>query len=140
VAHADMTAGFARLTGPVTLAGRVAQSRVVFGPHETNLGQPRVGEGRAFSPRHVAYYQRRAAGGAGLIVTETASVHPSDSRCCITPPGTGRGWPATGWRARSRPGPPTSCGARCAVLARIARRSRYTGWVIAWPRAGPTLR
>ena len=68
-----MTRGFARLTGPVTLAGRVAQSRVMFGPHETNLGA-----GRAFSPRHVAYYHRRAAGGAGLIVTETASVHPSD--------------------------------------------------------------
>ena len=68
-----MTGGFARLTGPVTLAGRAAPSRVMFGPHETNLGA-----GRAFSPRHVAYYQRRAAGGAGLIVTETASVHPSD--------------------------------------------------------------
>ena len=78
-----MTPGFARLTGPVTLAGRVAQSRVMFGPHETNLGsasQHGASQhgGRAFSPRHVAYYQRRAAGGAGLIVTETASVHPSD--------------------------------------------------------------
>ena len=60
-----MTGGFARLTGPVTLAGRVAQSRVMFGPHETNLGQAALGGGRAFSPRHVAYYQRRAAGGAG---------------------------------------------------------------------------
>ena len=46
----------------------------MFGPHETNLGDGAA----AFSPRHVAYYQRRAAGGAGLIVTETASVHPSD--------------------------------------------------------------
>ena len=73
-----MTPGFAPLTGPVTLAGRVAQSRVMFGPHETNLGQPALGGGRAFSPRHVAYYERRAAGGAGLIVTETASVHASD--------------------------------------------------------------
>ncbi len=60
-----MTGGFARLTGPVTPAGRVAQSRVMFGPHETNLGQAALGGGRAFSPRHVAYYQRRAAGGAG---------------------------------------------------------------------------
>jgi 2,4-dienoyl-CoA reductase (NADPH2) len=73
-----MTGGFARLTGPVTLAGRTAQSRIMFGPHETNLGQPALGGGRAFSPRHVAYYARRAAGGSGLIVTETASVHPSD--------------------------------------------------------------
>jgi mycofactocin system FadH/OYE family oxidoreductase 1 len=78
-----MTPGFARLTGPVTLAGRTAQSRVMFGPHETNLGQPSAGPdgqpgGRAFSPRHAAYYERRAAGGAGLVVTETASVHDSD--------------------------------------------------------------
>ncbi|MCC8245600.1 mycofactocin system FadH/OYE family oxidoreductase 1 [Saccharothrix luteola] len=61
------------LTGPVALAGRTAPSRVLFGPHETNLG-----DGRALSERHVAYYERRAAGGAGLIVTETASVHDSD--------------------------------------------------------------
>jgi 2,4-dienoyl-CoA reductase-like NADH-dependent reductase (Old Yellow Enzyme family) len=68
-----MTTGLVRLTDPVTLAGRTAQSRILFGPHETNLGHR-----RAISPRHVAYYERRAAGGAGLVVTETASVHPSD--------------------------------------------------------------
>jgi mycofactocin system FadH/OYE family oxidoreductase 1 len=61
------------ITGPLELAGRTAPSRVVFGPHETNLAR-----GRAFSPRHVAYYARRAAGGAGIIVTETASVHEGD--------------------------------------------------------------
>ena len=61
------------LAGPIELCGRVAPSRVIFGPHETNLGT-----GRAFSDRHVAYYAARAAGGAGVIVTETASVHPSD--------------------------------------------------------------
>ena len=61
------------LTGPVTLAGRTAPSRVIFGPHETNLA-----EGRAFSDRHVAYYARRAAGGAGIVVTEIASVHGLD--------------------------------------------------------------
>ena len=70
---ADAALADAALAGPVTLAGRTAQSRVIFGPHETNLGY-----GRSFSPRHVAYYERRAVGGAGLIVTETASVHPSD--------------------------------------------------------------
>jgi mycofactocin system FadH/OYE family oxidoreductase 1 len=57
----------------VTLAGRAAPSRVIFGPHETNLGHR-----RALSPRHTAYYERRAAGGAGIIVTEVASVHESD--------------------------------------------------------------
>lgn len=51
----------------------VAPGRVVFGAHETNLG-----DGRRFSDRHVAYYERRAAGGAAVIVTEDASVHPID--------------------------------------------------------------
>lgn len=59
---------------PLTSAGSVvAPSRVMFGPHETNLGHARM-----FSNRHVAYYARRAAGGAGIIVTEEASVHTSD--------------------------------------------------------------
>ncbi|MFC0435315.1 mycofactocin system FadH/OYE family oxidoreductase 1 [Kutzneria buriramensis] len=62
-----------RLTTPVVLAGRTAPSRVMFGPHETNLGRK-----RAISLRHVAYYERRAAGGAGIVVTETASVDDSD--------------------------------------------------------------
>ncbi|MCD2112471.1 mycofactocin system FadH/OYE family oxidoreductase 1 [Rhodococcus rhodochrous] len=61
------------LTEPITLAGRTAPSRVIFGPHVTNLG-----DGRSFSDRHVAYYARRARGGCGIVVTETASVHPSD--------------------------------------------------------------
>ncbi|MEJ3656924.1 mycofactocin system FadH/OYE family oxidoreductase 1 [Actinomycetes bacterium KLBMP 9759] len=55
------------------MRGRSAQSRLVFGPHETNLARR-----REISDRHVAYYARRAAGGAGVIVTEVASVHPSD--------------------------------------------------------------
>jgi mycofactocin system FadH/OYE family oxidoreductase 1 len=62
------------LTESVTLGeGARAPSRVMFGPHETNLGRR-----RAISARHVAYYRRRAAGGCGVIVTEIASVHPSD--------------------------------------------------------------
>ena len=48
-------------------------SRVVFGPHETNLAR-----GRAIGARHVAYYARRAAGGAGVIIIETASVSADD--------------------------------------------------------------
>lgn len=61
------------LLDPLTIGTRTAPSRIVFGPHETNLGR-----GRAISERHVAYYERRARGGAGVIVTEEASVHPSD--------------------------------------------------------------
>ena len=59
---------------PLTFGRGVrAPSRVMFGAHETNLGRR-----RAFTDRHVAYYRRRAAGGAGIVVTESASVHPSD--------------------------------------------------------------
>jgi 2,4-dienoyl-CoA reductase-like NADH-dependent reductase (Old Yellow Enzyme family) len=61
------------LDGAVQLRGRTAASRVLFGPHETNLAFR-----REISDRHVAYYARRAAGGAGVIVTEVASVHDSD--------------------------------------------------------------
>jgi SDR family mycofactocin-dependent oxidoreductase len=61
------------LTDPVEFAGRRAGARVLFGPHPTNLGRR-----RALSDRHVAYYTRRAAGGTGIVVIETASVHPSD--------------------------------------------------------------
>ncbi|MHB1987467.1 MAG: mycofactocin system FadH/OYE family oxidoreductase 1 [Acidimicrobiales bacterium] len=54
--------------GPAT-----ARNRLVFGPHETNLGR-----GRSISGRHVAYYRARAAGGVGVVVVEEASVHASD--------------------------------------------------------------
>jgi 2,4-dienoyl-CoA reductase (NADPH2) len=58
---------------PLTVRDRQVPSRVLFGPHETNLGWD-----RSISERHVAYYERRAAGGAGVVVVEEASVHPSD--------------------------------------------------------------
>src|SRR3984893_6361877 len=61
------------LTDPVDLGPRRAPCRVMFGPHETNLSRD-----RGLWARHIAYYARRAAGGCGVIVTETASVHPSD--------------------------------------------------------------
>jgi 2,4-dienoyl-CoA reductase (NADPH2) len=63
----------ARLAQPVSIGRHEAPARVVFGPHETNLAR-----GRALGDRHVAYYRRRAEGGAGVIVTETASVTAND--------------------------------------------------------------
>lgn len=70
-----MTASSAiALSSPWQVRGRTAPSRVVFGPIVTNLGD----DDRQFTPRHVAFYERRAQGGCGLIVTEGASVHPSD--------------------------------------------------------------
>ena len=65
--------GVPSLLDPIRLAGVEVRNRVVLGPHETNLGRR-----RSISDRHVAYYRRRAEGGTGLIVTEEASVHPSD--------------------------------------------------------------
>jgi 2,4-dienoyl-CoA reductase (NADPH2) len=61
------------LTEPIGIGNLQAPARVVFGPHETNLGR-----GRALSARHVAYYARRAEGGAGVVITETASVTDND--------------------------------------------------------------
>ena len=46
----------------------------MFGPHVTNLAD----DDRRFTDRHTQYYARRAMGGAGIIVTEGASVHSSD--------------------------------------------------------------
>ncbi|MCU0259561.1 MAG: mycofactocin system FadH/OYE family oxidoreductase 1 [Ilumatobacteraceae bacterium] len=63
-----------RLLEPLEIRGRAAPSRVVFGPHVTNLGD----DDRRLTRRHVAYYERRARGGAGIVVVEGASVHPSD--------------------------------------------------------------
>ena len=54
--------------GPLTLA-----NRLVFAAHLTNYacdGLP--------TEQHAAYYARRAAGGAGLIITEEHSAHPAD--------------------------------------------------------------
>ncbi|MFC4947454.1 mycofactocin system FadH/OYE family oxidoreductase 2 [Pseudonocardia sp. GCM10023141] len=54
--------------GPLTL-----RNRIVFSAHLTNTavdGLP--------TAQHVAYYAERAAGGAGLVITEEHSVHPDD--------------------------------------------------------------
>ena len=63
-----------QLLSPLQIGSRTAPNRIMFGPHVTNLGN----HDRSFSDRHVAYYERRARGGCGLIVTEGASVHESD--------------------------------------------------------------
>jgi mycofactocin system FadH/OYE family oxidoreductase 1 len=63
-----------RLLEPLDVGGVTLANRVMFGPHVTNLGD----DDRRFTARHTAYYARRATGGAGIIVTEGASVHSSD--------------------------------------------------------------
>ena len=63
-----------RLTESLSLGARTAPNRVMFGPHVTNLGD----DDRRLTSRHVAYYERRALGGCGIVVVEGASVHESD--------------------------------------------------------------
>lgn len=81
-----------KLLEPLDLGRRRSPNRVLFGPHETNLGQ-----GRAISERHAAYYRARAMGGSGIVVVEEASVHPSDwpyERCPLASEA-GAGWAMT---------------------------------------------
>jgi mycofactocin system FadH/OYE family oxidoreductase 1 len=82
-----------RLLDGLELGGRRLRNRLVFGPHETNLGTR-----RAISRRHLAYYARRARGGVGLLVLENASVHPIDWPYERAPLATecGEGWRAVG--------------------------------------------
>jgi 2,4-dienoyl-CoA reductase-like NADH-dependent reductase (Old Yellow Enzyme family) len=61
------------LLDPLPLGRTTLPNRIVFGSHVTNFGR-----GNLFTPRHAAYYGARAAGGAGLIITEALTVHPLD--------------------------------------------------------------
>ena len=54
--------------GPVTVA-----NRVVFSAHLTNYATDGLP-----TEQHAAYYEARAVGGAGLIITEEHSTHPTD--------------------------------------------------------------
>lgn len=54
--------------GPVTVA-----NRIVFSAHLTNYAR----DGKP-TEQHAAYYSARARGGAGLIITEEHSTHPTD--------------------------------------------------------------
>jgi mycofactocin system FadH/OYE family oxidoreductase 2 len=54
--------------GPVTL-----RNRVVFSAHLTNYAADGLP-----TAQHAAYYEARAKGGAGLIITEEHSTHPTD--------------------------------------------------------------
>ena len=62
------------LNDPLKLGRRNALNRAMFGPLVTNLGD----DERRFTDRHTAFYERRARGGCGVIVTEEAAVHPTD--------------------------------------------------------------
>lgn len=58
---------------PVRLGPLVAPNRIVFPAHLTNAAVA-----RRPTPQHAAYYGARAAGGAGVVITEEQSVDPAD--------------------------------------------------------------
>jgi mycofactocin system FadH/OYE family oxidoreductase 2 len=62
------------LFSPLRLGSLTLRNRIVFSAHLTNYATQ---DGRP-SEQHAAYYAARAAGGAGLIITEEHSTHPTD--------------------------------------------------------------
>ena len=61
------------LWSPLRLGPVTVRNRIVFSAHLTNYAV----DGRP-TEQHAAYYEARAAGGAGLIITEEHSTHPTD--------------------------------------------------------------
>ncbi|HEX6417563.1 MAG TPA: mycofactocin system FadH/OYE family oxidoreductase 2, partial [Acidimicrobiales bacterium] len=64
---------FRHLFTPLRLGPVVVPNRIVFAAHLTNYAEDGLP-----TEQHAAYYAARAAGGAGLIVTEEHSTHPTD--------------------------------------------------------------
>ncbi|MEL7563603.1 MAG: mycofactocin system FadH/OYE family oxidoreductase 2 [Dehalobacterium sp.] len=68
-----MSKQFPYLSSPIKLGNVQLRNRVVFSAHLTNFAEDNLP-----SEKHAYYYAERAKGGAGLIITEELSVHPSD--------------------------------------------------------------
>jgi 2,4-dienoyl-CoA reductase (NADPH2) len=64
---------FPYLFSPLRIGSVTVANRIVFSAHLTNLA-----ERNRPGPDLIAYYEARARGGAGLIITEEQSVHPTD--------------------------------------------------------------
>jgi mycofactocin system FadH/OYE family oxidoreductase 2 len=65
---------YRHLFTPIQIGSLRVRNRIVFSAHLTNYATQ---DGRP-SEQHAAYYAARAAGGAGLIITEEHSTHPTD--------------------------------------------------------------
>lgn len=68
-----MNTEFPNLFSPVRIGPVTLKNRIVFPAHLTNYA-----ENHLPTSRHAFYYGERARGGAGLIITEEQSVHPTD--------------------------------------------------------------
>lgn len=60
-----------KILEPLNIAGARLPNRVVVTAHGTNIGRGRINDDL------IAYHRARARGGAGLIILEILSVHPS---------------------------------------------------------------
>ena len=66
-------AQYPMLLSPFTVGSLRLKNRAVFSAHLTNMA-----ENHLLSAKQAHYYEERAKGGAGLIITEEVTVHPSD--------------------------------------------------------------
>jgi len=67
------TSRYQYLFSPLRIGPLTVRNRVVFSAHLTNYAADGLP-----TEQHAAYYAARAAGGAGLIITEEHSTHPTD--------------------------------------------------------------
>jgi mycofactocin system FadH/OYE family oxidoreductase 2 len=65
---------YRRLLAPLRVGPLTLRNRVVFCAHLTNYADDGLP-----SAQHAAYYAARAAGGAGMIITEEHVTHPADA-------------------------------------------------------------
>lgn len=63
-----------RLLAPYRLGDVALRNRVFVSAHTTNFGSSNLA-----TETHVAYHRARAAGGVGLIITESLRVHPTSA-------------------------------------------------------------
>ena len=67
-----MATNFPRLFSPIQVGKITLANRIVCTGHATVFEQ-----GGMFTERHLNFYRERARGGAGMIISESASVHPT---------------------------------------------------------------
>lgn len=62
------------LNSPIQVGSATLKNRVVVPAHETNFGK--LGD-NLVNDQYIAYMERRARGGVGMVITEITGVHPS---------------------------------------------------------------
>ncbi len=69
------TSQFQFLFNPIKIGNRTVKNRIVISSHTKLYGT----RDKLYTDLHRAYYEERAKGGAGLIVTEMVSAHPGSA-------------------------------------------------------------